>query len=134
VVTEEAKTATQAPAGADELGGAVIVFHRSGGIAGVDEKWEIHPDGRVFSAKGEQGAIEADQVTTLLEAIEALGFFEMKDSYGLPSQCKDCFTYTVTVSSGDKVKSITTIDNASDAPPELGQVLEKINTLLTGLK
>lgn len=134
VATEQAKAATQASAGADKLGGAVIVFHRTGGVAGVDDLWSIYPDGRVVSSKGEEQTIQAEQVTALLAAIEALGFFDMKDSYGRLSQCKDCFTYELTVSSGGKVKSITTVENASDAPPELGQVLEKINTLLTGLK
>jgi hypothetical protein len=131
---EDDKTATQASASEAELDGAAIVFHRTGGVAGVDEEWKIYPDGRVVASEGEQRAIEADQVATLLQAIEALGFFEMKDSYGQLSQCNDCFTYKLTVSSGGKVKSVTTIDNASDAPPELGQVLEQINTLLTGLK
>jgi hypothetical protein len=132
VATEEAKAATQVSASEAELDGAAIVFHRTGGVAGVDEEWKIYPDGRVVASEGEQRAIEAGQVATLLQAIEALGFFEMKDSYGQLSQCNDCFTYKLTVSSGGKVKSVTTIDNASDAPPELGQVLEQINTLLTG--
>ncbi len=132
--SQEDKGVTPAPVSDDKLGGAVIIYQRSGGLAGVEEKWTIYADGRVVDAQGEERAIEAAQVSTLLGGIQALGFFEMKDSYRQFSQCNDCFTYTLTVSNGGKPKSVTTKDSATDTPPELWQVLDKINTLVSKAK
>jgi hypothetical protein len=125
--TTTEKAATPATNDMDE---AAITFHLSGGLAGVDETWTIYPNGRVVYPEGEEQNLDAAQVATLLDDIEALGFFEMKDSYGQFSQCNDCFTYTLSVSSGGKVKSVSTKEGASDTPPELLQILAKINSLV----
>ena len=121
-----AEDKTQAPASDT----AAVTFHLSGGLAGVDQTWTIYPDGRWVDPKGKEQNLDAAQVASLLNDIEALGFFEMKDSYGQFSQCNDCFTYTLTVSSGGKVKTVTTKEGAKDTPPELVQILAKINGLL----
>jgi hypothetical protein len=124
------ETPAPPPKGSDQLDGAVITFHLSGGLAGVDQTWTIYPDGRWVDPKGGEHTVDAAQVTALLDDIETLGFFDMKDSYGQFSQCNDCFTYTLTVSSGGKVKTITTKEGAKDTPPELVQILAKINALV----
>ena len=130
VTTEEDKAPAPTSKGSDKLDGAVITFHLGGGLAGVDQTWTIYPDGRVVYPKGEEQNLDAAQVATLLDDIETMGFFEMKDTYGQFTKCNDCFTYTLTVSSGGKVKTVTTTEGAKDSPPELIQILAKINALV----
>jgi len=113
----------------------VVVFERGGGFAGVQEKWTIYADGAITLAEDgqvaaqETGRVTAEQVSDLLAGIDGLGFFEMQDSY-TNDECADCFQYTVTVTSGGVTKTVNTIDAAKDAPPELGQVLTLIQTML----
>lgn len=113
--------------------GAVIVFKREGGIAGVSEAWRVYPDGRVMADGAQPNHVAPEEVALLLSEIEALGFFKMNSAYGQSSQCADCFYYTLTVAVGEKTKTVETVDAASDAPPELQQVLEKVSAWLSGV-
>jgi len=112
---------------------AVIVFKRGGGLAGVSEEWRIYPDGQVVSMGAPPRKAPAEEVALLISEIKALGFFEMNDVYGRFSRCADCFHYDLTVTSAGKTKTVSTMDAASDAPPELQKVLEKVTTLLASL-
>ena len=111
----------------------VIVFKRGGGFAGVSEEWTVYADGRVIPAGGAVHTLPAETVSTLLAGIEALGFFEMNDAYGRGGVCNDCFLYEISVTHAGQTKTVNTRDAAPDAPPELGQVLDKITVLLTSL-
>jgi len=130
VTTEKVEAPVPATESAGKPDEAVITFHLSGGLAGVDQTWRIYPDGRWINPKGEEQNLDAAQVATLLDDIESLGFFEMKDTYGQFTKCNDCFTYTLTVSRGGKVKTVTTTEGATDTPPGLVQILAKINSLV----
>jgi hypothetical protein len=120
-------------AGGQAPAGAVIVFKRSGGIAGVSEEWRIYADGQVASGEAASRPVVASRVASLVSEIERLGFFEMSAAYGRDSQCADCFQYEITVVSGGRTKTVTTVDAARDAPPELQQVIDEINALLATL-
>jgi hypothetical protein len=114
----------------------VIVFHRSGGFAGVDEEWKIYADGRVASSKDQKAAAEqtvkAEQVSTLLNDIDAAGFFKLEAAQNQFSQCDDCFEYEITVTYKEQTKTIkATADDK--LPAELKQVVEKINELIASL-
>ena len=110
---------------------AVIIYRRSGGLAGVFERWTVYPDGLIVSDEGNELRVQAEEVSTLLAEIEALGFFEMSHSYGPLNACCDRFTHQVTVRSGDSVKTVRTIDAAPDTPPELWRVIEQIRRLVS---
>jgi len=111
--------------------GAVIVFQRSGGFAGVMEQWVFFSDGKITDEKGEQKTVPADQVSALLDKFEAIGFFEMRVSPGGGSigVCKDCFTYQVTVTRGEKKNSVTVQDGAAGVPEALWITLSELVSL-----
>jgi hypothetical protein len=109
----------------------VIIFHRGGGFAGVNEQWTIYRDGRITANDGREWQITADQVEQLLIDIEALGFFELNDTYMPLDTCCDRFTYEVTVHKDNKANTVTTIDAAPNVPPELQQIITEINRVLT---
>jgi hypothetical protein len=128
----EAASTTKANTNAQALpAGAVIVFQRGGGFAGVAEQWVFFSDGRITNEKGDQKIVQADQVTALLDEFEAMGFFEMQISPGGGNfnTCKDCFTYQVTVTRGEKTNSITVQEGAAGVPEAFWTMINKLNSL-----
>lgn len=114
--------------------GATIVFRRSGGIAGLDEEWAIYRDGRITSEDGDVWQVPPGKVEALVKQIDEAGFFELDGNYLPLDTCCDRFTYQVSVNMGEEANKVTTIDAAPNVPPELWQVIEEINALLTGLE
>ncbi|MCR4407571.1 MAG: hypothetical protein NUW24_11730 [Anaerolineae bacterium] len=115
--------------GQTAIEGAVIIYRRSGGFAGVHEQWTIYPDGRIMAADGCEWRVSPEQVEQLLAEIESLGFFEMSSRYVPLNTCCDRFTYEITVRHGDTVNTVTTIDAAPDAPSELWHIIDEISHL-----
>lgn len=113
-----------------EAGEPVIVFRRGGGLAGRSDEWMIYADGTVVSAEGSRQAVAPAEVEALLAGLDGLGFFEMQEAYGQESQCADCYRYEITAVHNGQKKTVTTIDAASDAPPELAQVIDQIQKVL----
>jgi hypothetical protein len=109
--------------------GATVTFQRSGGLAGKTEQWTIYLDGRVLSNKGTAHVLPGD-VAQLVADLSSLGIFNLKDSYGGLNVCKDCFTYTISISVDNKTKTITTTDGAPNTPAELGKILTLINDFI----
>lgn len=114
---------------AGKTGGAVIVYERSGGLAGVSDRWAVYPDGRVVSSEGQERWVTEQEVTELLDEIEALGFFEMQGSYGPLDACCDRFTYRITVVRGDEAKTVRAVEAEPDIPQEFWRVAELIRHL-----
>ena len=112
----------------------VIVFERGGGIAGVTEQWSIYATGKVSKQNGEELTVGPAQVTALLAAIQAAGFYDMKagPSIGNPGSCKDCFTYKLTVNRDEKPYSITAQEGAKDIPEAFWNLIKQINDLVAG--
>ena len=112
----------------------VIVFQRSGGLAGVSEQWSIYANGKIAKKDGEEHTADTAQVTALLEAIQAAGFYDMKAGPGIggPGNCKDCFTYQLTVTSDKKANSLTVQEGAKDIPDALWNIIKQINDLIAG--
>lgn len=109
----------------------VIILKRGGGLAGVSDQWTIYADGRIVAGDQTEQQVTPDQVSLLLAGIEALGFFDLEDSYGRGSTCNDCFTYELTVRSGQQVKTVTAVDGAADTPADLLQIVEMITGLVS---
>lgn len=121
---------TDVPEGKTPTNGVIVVFERSGGLAGISEKFTFYADGRLELIDGSFQQLDASKVLSLARDIEGLGFFDLKDAYGVFSQCNDCFTYSLTVTSGERTKTITTKDGVTDVPQEFWTAVEKINALL----
>ncbi len=116
---------------ADSSGGAVIVFERSGGFAGKTVQWSLYPDGKVVSGQNTVQTLDQAKVTALVADLKTLGFFDLKDSYGTFSQCKDCYTYTISVKQDGTIKTVSVVEGAKDAPSNLPQIMQKINSTVT---
>jgi hypothetical protein len=114
----------------------VVMFARGGGLAGLSEQWAIYADGTVTRADAPEGAavvtghVTAEAVSALVTGLDGLGFFQMQSAYGENDQCADCFQYTISVTRDGMTKTVTTHDAASDAPPEMAQVLALIEGLV----
>jgi hypothetical protein len=116
-------------------GEALIVYHRSGGIAGLDETWLIYPDGRVQYQGGLAGQakqLTANQLNRLIEQVRASNFFQLKDSYVPADTCCDRFLYEITVSLDGRVKTVRTLQAEPDVPATLGNLPADINSILQG--
>ena len=122
--TEFTSAATQA------LQEGSITFQRNGGFAGVSEQWIIFLDGHIENLEGERQQVDSEDMHTLFEIIQAEGFFELADSYVPLDTCCDRFTYTISVSIGDKNKSVSTIDASPTQPAQLQNIIRAINDLL----
>lgn len=136
VVEKENISTTKNPEEQTLLAEGVVIFvKRSGGFAGVDESWSFYADGKIVTNKGEQKTVTADQVSTLIEEINAAGFFEMNNSSGSEkfSNCKDCYTYQLIATSDGKVNSITIQEGATGVPEALLKIIKQLIGLARNL-
>lgn len=110
----------------------VVVYERSGGLAGVSEQWSIYAGGKIVKKNGETITVDAAKVTDLLDAIDAAGFYDIKfsSSIGGLNSCKDCFSYTLTVTSNGQKNTITTFDGAKGLPDSFWAILKQVNDLV----
>lgn len=109
---------------------AVIVYERSGGLAGRTEEWTIYADGRVVSGDGRIGQLLPQDVTNLVQQIEAAGFGGWRDTYGPPAACCDRYTHNLTVRLAGQTKSVKTIDAAPEEPATLRTILGQVTRLI----
>jgi hypothetical protein len=116
----------------DPTGGVAILFQRSGGLLPSELQWAVYLDGRVVTGKGEEESVPAGQVQALLAELNGLGFFELQDSYGLSAVCNDCYTYSITVNDGGRVKTVIAVEGAADTPDTVLAIIDALNTFLSG--
>lgn len=69
----------------------------------------------------------------LTAAIRAANFMALQDSYLPKDTCCDRYEYTITISANGQSKTVRTIDGAPVAPPELIQLVDTLNRLVTAL-
>ncbi len=113
--------------GSEEGKGLLLVYERSGGIAGVQQVYEIYADGRIVAKDDRQGAnttmqVDAESVKELVMAIERAGFFELKGSYLPLNKCCDRMTHRITIYRNGEAKTVTTMDGVENPPETLVQV------------
>jgi hypothetical protein len=121
--------ATNSPPNANSVGEPAILVRRSGGLAGAAEQWTVYPDGRVVDVKGDERMAGSSEVSAGLKAIDRLGFFNLQDSYGVQSQCRDCFVYEIMVNNGSRSKAVKFTEGVSDTPVALTQAMAVIKQL-----
>lgn len=108
----------------------VITYERSGGIAGIHERWLIYSDGSVVSAEGRGGTVPAAEVTALLQRIEAAGFFTWDEVYQPANPCCDRMTHVLTVTLNDKTHHVQVLDATESAPSALFELIDAVNALI----
>jgi len=110
---------------------ASIVYERSGGFAGISERWTIYPDGRVITGEGVEYAAEPEKVEALLSEIEQSGFFGWQQASGLPGLCRDCFVHSITLAAEGRPKTISAADGSNDAPAKFWELVDSIRQFLS---
>ena len=129
----EAIESREEEAAALQADGAVIVIEKFGGSRCVDWLFGLYPDGRIVGDDGTheyETQVEPEAVTDLVANLEGLGWFtdEMYTTWHHP--CGECYTYTITVTSGDEVKTVGAVDGGTDAPAKYWLATSRISALL----
>ena len=105
---------------------ALVEFHRSGGIAGFDDRLVIHTDGSAHLSR-RQAAVDFTAPPDTLERLRTLlgdiPFERLRAEYLPPRGGADLFEYTVSF----RGKSIRCVDTA--IPPDLQPLVQ----LLSGI-
>ena len=86
----------------------IIIYGRSGGIAGRIEEWTIYPDGQIESRNGDTTQTDPEEVSAIVTTAVADGFNDLDDEYMPRNDCCDLITYTITIDG----KTVTTMDGA----------------------
>jgi len=110
--------------------GIVLVYERSGGLAGVSERWVIYGDGRVVTGDGRESRVTPKEVAEVASEARELGFFDMADKYMPKDPCCDRFTYTITIQGRDGMHTVETMDGTESAPQALWDLLDMIAQLI----
>ncbi len=128
--TEAVKPESTAPDSATPI----IVYERSGGYAGLTDRWEIYADGRITYDNGNNRVMEwqADpaDVTQLHAEIIALDFFALESNYVPKNACCDLFTYSITVTDGTQTHTTTTVDQEPSTPDSFWVILDMVDTFI----
>jgi hypothetical protein len=129
-------TAVVKPSGGDagtptgDLQGIIVIFKRSGGIAGIDETLTIYEDGRLTLVGRDRKSttqVAPDMLSELRRLLATPEFAALSARYSALGA--DLFTYSITTSIGGKSQTIVTMDGAEN-PPILDQVLIEMGKLL----
>ncbi len=123
-------TAPQEEKPIDMPSGAVIVFKRSGGLAGVDETWVIYPDGRIVGADGTAFQAPAEAVDDLLTNLEELNLKNLAGDYTPLNPCCDRFFYELSIDIKGLKLLIKTADGASGVPEAVWQALDLVSEFI----
>jgi hypothetical protein len=105
---------------------AVLVYHRSGGIAGIDEVWTVYADGSITNTSGALWQAPQEQVEALLQTIDGLGFFDMDASYLPKDVCCDRFSYELSVQYEGQAHQVVTMDGTETTPEAFWKILDEV--------
>jgi hypothetical protein len=110
----------------------LLRVRRTGGFAGVDERWWLHVDGHLVGSDGSSILVEVSRAAALIDTLVGIAKSESASSclFPLPSPCMDCFVYTISFRHGDRRIRW----ESSDVPTsrESAYVLRELRSLLFG--
>ncbi len=114
-------------------GSLVILVHRTGGLAGVDETWTMYDDGRVaYTGHGtgtQTNQISSDAVAAVM-ALARANFAALDTEYNPANTCCDRFVYEITITVNGQSKTIHAVDGATDEPPTTTQILTALQAAM----
>ncbi|SRR6266508_957491 len=129
-----AESAETPPIATTQAGAATLLisYHKSGGIAGVNETLTVYANGTV-EIRDKSGTISTRADPSDIQALDQLLDSPAFAALQLPLQppAPDQFIYELTVP--DRAKPIVTVDGA-DNPPVLREVLDVLEKLKTQAK
>ena len=113
--------------------GTFLVYHRTGGLIGVNDTWTVTADGTV-SYQGQLSStpqlLDMAQMAELTAAVRAANFMSLEDSYVPENDCCDRYTHEITVSLAGQTKTVRTVDSSPTEPVGLTQLIQTLNRLL----
>lgn len=113
----------------------MIVLERSGGLAGITEKWSFYSDGRVVSDKRGEQKMDPAQIKVLVDELISQKFSSLPESSGPVNNCNDCYQYSITMNVNGTSKTITAVEGAPSTSADVMKVVDAINNLIpTNLK
>jgi len=115
-------------------GEPVIVFKRSGGLAGISEEWRFYEDGLVTSLTGLIWQLDPQEVSQQVEELKAWGFFELESEYFPENTCCDRYLYSIIVKQDEQEHRVDTMDGLEEMPHSLWIVLQSMNTFINELR
>lgn len=106
----------------------IVDYHRSGGIAGLDDRLVIFDNG-VAVISGKSASTEISLTATDMALIAVLfnqsDFSQLQPSYSAPSGSADVITYTLSYHG----KTVTAAETS--VPPSLKVVIDQLNRILS---
>ena len=129
-------------AGSTSAGAAepVIIFRRSGGVAGKEVEYRILARGMLEKRSGDQPAgvemlqVAPEEVAQLLEFLKASGFFELEGDYFPEDPCCDRFHYTITVNDHGRTHTIETVEATPGVPDAVWDSIELIQQFIENVE
>lgn len=125
-----APTSPGAPTSGVVASDVLIIYHKTGGIAGIDETLTVHGDGRLdlVSRTGSVSHDNAtpDEINQLRQALDSDDFAQLAPSYSAVGA--DLFVYTLTIPNGPAPRTVTTMDGVKN-PPVLDQAISQLEHL-----
>lgn len=118
--------------------GPKIIWERTGGFIGLDEKLTITADGSVSYQSNHFGSAETDiNKTDFEDLLSKAEFFTMDRSYAAKTNAADYFVYKLTVETTSGIKTIKWVDaGASEEtlPPELLELQDCLLSIIEGIR
>jgi hypothetical protein len=104
-----------------------IAYHRSGGIAGFDDRLEIQPDGRAAVAKRGSKPYDLRLTQAQLDRLreQFAGLSTLQSDYPAPPRAADDFKYELTY--GDR--RVTASEANADVPQRLRELWSALDAI-----
>ena len=107
-----------------------VEYTRSGGFAGISERWRLFADGRAIDAQGVEYEISEAAMADLLTEIASLGFYDWEVGPRGLGSCADCFTYTISAHHDGQSNQLSFVDGQADIPEGIWIILDRIQAIL----
>jgi len=115
----------------------LVILERSGGYAGLEEKYEIHQDGSIMNAVGAKRRMSVTHLQSLQRNLAALHLqppTEIDLRKNMQWVCSDCFRYRIEIISpeGRLIISMDELEMAGDS--QISALARSIRELVFGFK
>ena len=121
---------TEASIDDNPASGIVLLYERSGGIAGIHNEWKAYSDGRLESIDGSIGTLSPKELDGVLEEFHKLNFFDLEMKINPFDSCADCFSYRLLINFEGQTNEISWNEASTDTPVNFREILTLINTLI----